>query len=171
MQAFQLTHFWLMFPFYTLYPLKTPKNLWFFSVFSGYKMGTLAGNGLKNLIIKLSFTTIKKIVIFIYLLFTSQVPILLHSNHRCASKIKYINIPFGSVGNDVQKSAVKVIAYLWNVFKVKNKSRPSLLISNTFIYYNKNIIYLKKELQECLVATQHFGNMLFFQIKAQAPTL
>ena len=32
-----------MFPFYT--PLKTPENL----VFRGYKMGTLAGNGLRSL--------------------------------------------------------------------------------------------------------------------------
>ena len=31
-----------------LYPLKTPKNLWFCGVFRGYKMGTLARNGLMN---------------------------------------------------------------------------------------------------------------------------
>ena len=30
-----------------LYPLKTPENLWFSGVFRGYKMGTLARNGLK----------------------------------------------------------------------------------------------------------------------------
>ena len=29
-----------------LYPLKTPENLWLSDVFRGYKMGTLAGNGL-----------------------------------------------------------------------------------------------------------------------------
>ena len=29
-----------------LYPLKTPENLWFSGVFWGYKMGTLARNGL-----------------------------------------------------------------------------------------------------------------------------
>ena len=29
-----------------LYPLKTPENLWFSGVFRGYKMGTLARNGL-----------------------------------------------------------------------------------------------------------------------------
>ena len=29
-----------------LYPLKTPENLWFSGVFRGYKIGTLAGNGL-----------------------------------------------------------------------------------------------------------------------------
>ena len=29
-----------------LYPLKTLENLWFFGVFRGYKMGTLARNGL-----------------------------------------------------------------------------------------------------------------------------
>ena len=32
----------------TLYPLKTPENLCFFGVFRGYKMGTLARNGLNN---------------------------------------------------------------------------------------------------------------------------
>ena len=31
-----------------LYPLKTLKNLWFFGIFSGYKMGTLARNGLNK---------------------------------------------------------------------------------------------------------------------------
>ena len=31
-----------------LYPLKTPENIWFSSVFRGYKMGTLAGNGLNE---------------------------------------------------------------------------------------------------------------------------
>ena len=32
-----------------LYPLKTPGNLWFSRVFrGGYKMGTLAGDGLNN---------------------------------------------------------------------------------------------------------------------------
>ena len=41
-----LTHFWPMFPFYT--PLKTPENQRFSGVFRGYKMGTLARNGLKN---------------------------------------------------------------------------------------------------------------------------
>ena len=30
-----------------LYPLKTPENLWFLSIFRGYKMGTSARNGLK----------------------------------------------------------------------------------------------------------------------------
>ena len=30
-----------------LYPLKTPENLWFSSVFRGYKMGKLARNGLE----------------------------------------------------------------------------------------------------------------------------
>ena len=34
-----------MFPFYT--PLKTPENQRFAAVFRGYKMGTLARNGLK----------------------------------------------------------------------------------------------------------------------------
>ena len=34
-----------------LYPLKTPENLWFSSVFRGYKMGTLARNGFKKSII------------------------------------------------------------------------------------------------------------------------
>ena len=34
-----LTHFSPMFPFYI--PLKTPENLWFSSVFRGYKMETL----------------------------------------------------------------------------------------------------------------------------------
>ena len=29
-----------------LYPLKTSENLWFSGVFRGYKMGTLARNGL-----------------------------------------------------------------------------------------------------------------------------
>ena len=29
-----------------LYPLKALENLWFFGVFRGYKMGTLARNGL-----------------------------------------------------------------------------------------------------------------------------
>ena len=29
-----------------LYPLKTPQNLWFSGVFRGYKIGTLAKNGL-----------------------------------------------------------------------------------------------------------------------------
>ena len=29
-----------------LYPQKTLENLWFFGVFRGYKMGTLARNGL-----------------------------------------------------------------------------------------------------------------------------
>ena len=29
-----------------LYPLETPENLWFSGVFKGYKMGTLAKNGL-----------------------------------------------------------------------------------------------------------------------------
>ena len=29
-----------------LYPLETPENLWFSGVFRGYKMGTLARNGL-----------------------------------------------------------------------------------------------------------------------------
>ena len=33
-----------MFPFYI--PLKTTENLWFSGVFRGYKMGTLARNGL-----------------------------------------------------------------------------------------------------------------------------
>ena len=32
-----------------LYPLKTPENLWFSGVFRGYKMGTLARNGLRAL--------------------------------------------------------------------------------------------------------------------------
>ena len=63
-------------------------------------MGTLAGNGLKNLVIKLSFTAVKKIIILIYLLFTSQVPILLHSRYRCALKMKwYMKITFGSVSS------------------------------------------------------------------------
>ena len=31
-----------------LYHLKTPENLWFSGVFRGYKMGTLARNGLKE---------------------------------------------------------------------------------------------------------------------------
>ena len=31
-----------------LYPLKTPENQRFFGVFRGYKMGTLARNGLKE---------------------------------------------------------------------------------------------------------------------------
>ena len=31
----------------TLYPLRTPENLWFCGVFRGYKMGPLARNGLK----------------------------------------------------------------------------------------------------------------------------
>ena len=31
-----------------LYPLKTPESLWFSGVFRGYKMGTLAGNGLMS---------------------------------------------------------------------------------------------------------------------------
>ena len=31
----------------TLYPLKTPENLWFCGVSRGYKMGPLARNGLK----------------------------------------------------------------------------------------------------------------------------
>ena len=30
-----------------LYPLKTPENLWFSGVFRGYKIGTLARNGLR----------------------------------------------------------------------------------------------------------------------------
>ena len=29
-----------------LYPVKTPENFWFSGVFMGYKMGTLARNGL-----------------------------------------------------------------------------------------------------------------------------
>ena len=39
-----------MFPFYTT--LKTPENLWFFGVFRGYKMGTLARNGLIKSVLK-----------------------------------------------------------------------------------------------------------------------
>ena len=35
-----------MFPFYTHW--KTPENLWFSGVFSGYKVGTLAENRLKS---------------------------------------------------------------------------------------------------------------------------
>ena len=31
-----------------LYPLKTQDNIWFSGFFRGYKMGTLAGNGLLN---------------------------------------------------------------------------------------------------------------------------
>ena len=31
-----------------LYPLKTPENQRFSGIFRGYKMGTLARNGLKN---------------------------------------------------------------------------------------------------------------------------
>ena len=31
-----------------LYPLKPPENLWFSGVFRGYKMGTLARNGLSK---------------------------------------------------------------------------------------------------------------------------
>ena len=31
-----------------LYPLKTPENRWFSGVFKGYKIGTLATNGLKK---------------------------------------------------------------------------------------------------------------------------
>ena len=31
-----------------IYPVKTPENLWFSCVFRGYKMGTLAGNGLEK---------------------------------------------------------------------------------------------------------------------------
>ena len=30
-----------------LYPLRTPENFWFSGVFRGYKMGTLARNGLR----------------------------------------------------------------------------------------------------------------------------
>ena len=33
-----------------LYPLKTPKNFWFFDVFRGYEVGTLTRNGLKSLL-------------------------------------------------------------------------------------------------------------------------
>ena len=33
-----------------LYPLKTPENRWFFGVFRGYKMGTLARNGLNKFV-------------------------------------------------------------------------------------------------------------------------
>ena len=40
-----LTYFWKMVQFYT--PLKTLENQRFSGVFRGYKMGTLAGNGLK----------------------------------------------------------------------------------------------------------------------------
>ena len=39
-----LTHFWLMLSFYTL--LKILENQMFSGVFRGYKMGTLARNGL-----------------------------------------------------------------------------------------------------------------------------
>ena len=42
-----VTHFWPMFPFYTL-PLKTPENQRFSVVFRGYKMGTFAKNGLTS---------------------------------------------------------------------------------------------------------------------------
>ena len=35
-----------MFPFYT--PLETPENFWFSGVSKGYKMGTLARNGLSK---------------------------------------------------------------------------------------------------------------------------
>ena len=38
-----LTHFWPMFPFH---PLKTPENQRFSGIFRGYKIGTLAKNGL-----------------------------------------------------------------------------------------------------------------------------
>ena len=41
-----LTHFWPMFPFYT--------HLWFSGVFRGYKMGTLARNGLKCISLSLA---------------------------------------------------------------------------------------------------------------------
>ena len=36
-----------------LYPLKTPENLWFSDAFRGYKMGTLARNGLMTELNKL----------------------------------------------------------------------------------------------------------------------
>ena len=39
-----LTHFW---PCSYLIPLKTLENVWFSGVFKGYKMETLAENGLK----------------------------------------------------------------------------------------------------------------------------
>ena len=37
-----------------LYPLKTPENLWFSSVFSRYKMGTLTQNRLSIILFYLS---------------------------------------------------------------------------------------------------------------------
>ena len=40
----ELNHFWPMFPFYT--SLKTSENLWFSNVARGYKMRSLARNGL-----------------------------------------------------------------------------------------------------------------------------
>ena len=54
--VFLLTHFWLMFPFYT--PWKLQKT-WFSGVFKGYKMGTLARNGSAFKIQVLSTSAIK----------------------------------------------------------------------------------------------------------------
>ena len=34
-----------------LYPLKAPENLWFFDAFRGHKMGTLARNGLRQILL------------------------------------------------------------------------------------------------------------------------
>ena len=59
-----------------LYPLKTSETLWFSGVFRGYKMGTLAGNGLKGC----SFTETKgpcKYFVFGVNLFWEKVPSLM----------------------------------------------------------------------------------------------
>ena len=46
-EGFLLTHFWPMFPFHTGW--KYQKTIGFSDVFWGYKMGTLARNGLKKI--------------------------------------------------------------------------------------------------------------------------
>ena len=45
--GFTVTYFWPNFP--SLHPLKTRENLWFSVVLRGYKMETLARNGLKTI--------------------------------------------------------------------------------------------------------------------------
>ena len=46
-----------------LYPLKTPKSLWFSGVFRGYKMGTLAWNGSTWVSSMASFYSVKTVKI------------------------------------------------------------------------------------------------------------
>ena len=65
-----------MLPFYT--PWKTPENLWFSGVFSGYKVGTLAENRLKSCLEPFEHLGVIILETFVFLLFYEEMETFNH---------------------------------------------------------------------------------------------